>query len=179
MTSHSYLLRPLIAFDLDGTIVDNEAAVRQAYHDVGVKMPQNAWGRPWQDWLAEPMDHHRKNVRYMELIRAGAVRPTTVAEFIMHYNIRAVILTGASAEAAAAVLEETLPRSSYEFGGTSMTQSDKTEYLEEHFEIKRYVDDDKNFVEKCNAMYKTPHDDFKALHYTGQNIEQLRKELLP
>lgn len=40
-------------FDLDGTLVDSRDAVQAAYEEVGVQMPEHAWGLPWRMWLPE------------------------------------------------------------------------------------------------------------------------------
>jgi hypothetical protein len=38
---------------VDETIIDSRALVERAYRDVGIKIPADAWGRRWQDWLVD------------------------------------------------------------------------------------------------------------------------------
>ena len=51
MTSTATLNEPFVVFDVDGVLVDTRELVVQAYRDVGVEMPENAWGLPWHEWL--------------------------------------------------------------------------------------------------------------------------------
>ena len=40
----------VFVWDLDGTLLDSRDAVRRAYLEAGVVMPDDAWGKPWQVW---------------------------------------------------------------------------------------------------------------------------------
>lgn len=53
----------LAVFDLDGTLIDNEVAVREAYRMAGVAMPDDAWGKPVGGWCT-PEQHAIKQEVY-------------------------------------------------------------------------------------------------------------------
>lgn len=86
----------LLAFDLDGTLLDTREAVRHAYVLAGVTPPDDWWGQPWTQWLSDPAVHQRKNEIYQE-IAPQMVRPLPLlllARRVPHY-----IVTGCSAAA--------------------------------------------------------------------------------
>lgn len=62
----------LIAFDLDGVLVDTRQATEEAYKAVGVHMPPNAWGQPWHVWLNDPVLHAKKQSIYPKYLKAYA-----------------------------------------------------------------------------------------------------------
>lgn len=64
-------------FDVDGTVVNTRHLVARAYADVGVTMPDHAWGVRWEDWLIDYFDgdverarkiHRLKGDRYSTLL---------------------------------------------------------------------------------------------------------------
>lgn len=109
----------IAAFDMDGTLVDSREAVTAAYRDVGINLPRDAWGKPWQEWLpamvgpgtlAETAEraqalHSAKNARYRN--HGHLLRPLPTLDVLRYYaahRARVVVLTGASVEAAIHVL---------------------------------------------------------------------------
>lgn len=40
-----------VSFDVDGTLVNTRELNRLAYESVGVSIPDDAWGKPWHEWL--------------------------------------------------------------------------------------------------------------------------------
>jgi len=63
--------------DVDGTIVNSRELVARAYAAAGVKLPENAWGRRWQDWLVDHLGgdydravevHRRKTEAYADML---------------------------------------------------------------------------------------------------------------
>lgn len=93
-------------YDLDGTLLDSRDAVRRAYAEVGVTMPDDAWGRPWQTWCGvEP--HSRKVVVYDRMLKAGEVSTFPSLDVVREQlarNEHVGILTGASHEAVRAFI---------------------------------------------------------------------------
>ena len=102
-------------FDMDGTLVDSRDAVRASYADVGITMPDDAWGKPWRHWLPQLCSrstelaqevHQNKNEAYMR--RIGQVRPLPLARSLalLHGRIgmRTAVVTGASHAAAHHIL---------------------------------------------------------------------------
>lgn len=173
MMSENYSPQRLHAFDLDGTLVDNKALVMRAYSEVGVAVPEGAWGKPWRAWLDDPLLHHKKNVRYLELIEQGFIETTSAYDYVVKHNIHPVVLTGASDVAAAAILERLFPR-----GYTlvaEMSMADKYEYLGYHTEIDRYLDDSAETIDAL--MDLVGNDNFRPVLYHGQSVDQLEKEL--
>lgn len=86
----------LIAFDLDGTLLDTRAAVREAYVQAGVIPPDDWWGQPWTQWLSDPVAHQRKNEIYQQIApqMVRALPLLQLSRTVPHY-----IVTGCSAAA--------------------------------------------------------------------------------
>jgi beta-phosphoglucomutase-like phosphatase (HAD superfamily) len=62
-------------FDLDGCLIDSRAAVIEAYQQAGIIMPQDAWGKPWQDWCPRRI-HDKKIELYPTVLKKfGFVGP--------------------------------------------------------------------------------------------------------
>ena len=118
------------AFDLDGTLVHTKLAVVASYAHVGIIMPDDAWGKPWHEWLLtadgrpDHASHARKNDVYANYL-GHLARPTGLLNFAV--SNRCPVLTGASTAAVDAIRER--------FGidlnvvGYSMTPMDKVEWL--------------------------------------------------
>lgn len=68
---------PLVCFDVDGTLADTRELNRRAYADVGISIPDHAWGLPWHQWLPglcgsterARQVHARKIVRYTTILQ--------------------------------------------------------------------------------------------------------------
>jgi FMN phosphatase YigB (HAD superfamily) len=66
--------------DIDGVLVDSRELVRESYAAVGVEMPVQAWGHPWQTWLPNALGslekarelHAEKTKKYVETLKNGA-----------------------------------------------------------------------------------------------------------
>lgn len=68
---------PRVVFDVDGTLVDTERLVREAYDSVGIAMPDSAFGTSWQEWLTplcgDSVDearlvNERKMIAYLRML---------------------------------------------------------------------------------------------------------------
>jgi FMN phosphatase YigB (HAD superfamily) len=68
--------------DIDGVLVDSRELVRESYAAVGVDMPAQAWGYPWETWLPAAVGslekakelHDEKTRKYVETLKSGAAR---------------------------------------------------------------------------------------------------------
>ena len=93
----------MYAFDLDGTLADTYIAVLRSYQAAGVEPPSDFFGKPWRNWLQDDAAHRLKNELYLaDYVRL--VKPMPMAELFK--QVGGVVLTGASAVAADAVLRE-------------------------------------------------------------------------
>jgi len=107
----------VVVFDVDGVVADTQAIVKEAYASVGVSLPDDAWGRPWREWLPDAVGkrdpeivHTAKTAAYEAMLRRPhALRPlagATVARILYGQGHFVGYLTGASERAARAVLDE-------------------------------------------------------------------------
>ena len=90
-----------LAFDLDGTLFDNENVVWQCYLKAGITPPEDFWGKPAKEWLNNDKLHRLKQEFYLKEIRY--LRPTPLLK--LFYQHGGIILTGASYEAARAICD--------------------------------------------------------------------------
>lgn len=132
----------MLAFDLDGTLVDTEVATRKAYRWAGVKMPRGAWGKPWREWLNDPEAHAHKQRVYPIALKAHA-RALPLLQVAVRLN--APVLTGASYDTVAAILETFHVRLDVRLIGA--TAEDKLAWLSVN-PRGTYVDDDARFRER-------------------------------
>lgn len=106
--------------DIDGVLIDSKELVQQAYRDVGIEMPFEAWGHPWGQWLpafVESYDdakviHEKKTKAYVNLLKGGAVAANALP---FSQIVRALerdtmsdvyYVTGAAQDAALTILDE-------------------------------------------------------------------------
>lgn len=89
-----------IVFDLDGTLVDTREAVRLAYLEAGIVMPDHAWGLAWHEWLFDPAVHARKVEIYPRFVAELAVGLPLLQTALTHH---VPVITGASRRAVQAV----------------------------------------------------------------------------
>jgi phosphoglycolate phosphatase-like HAD superfamily hydrolase len=113
-----------VSFDVDGTLIDNQRLVRQAYEDAGVKLTDGEWnacfGKTFSEWLVEWCDgdyerawnvHRAKNQRYHELVAEleptsdVVLPPTLLAHEMLVQRAEIYVVTGASNVAAVTVLQ--------------------------------------------------------------------------
>lgn len=160
-------------FDFDGVLVDTEALVRKAYREVGVTMPEGAWGKPWWMWLDDPSAHARKTVRYVEMIRNGELSlgllpPLDVAVRLMREGASVFILTGASREVVTAFQQtyaDDLRDPPIPILDTSCDFAQKLNCLlslSDCYERVVYVDDDRQTCEDLNIGWSNR---IRVVHY--------------
>jgi hypothetical protein len=126
----------MLVFDLDGTLVDTRAAVEAAYSAVGVRMPSNAWGKPWKEWLKDEELHRRKNAVYPIALALYAKR-LPLMEHCLRANAR--VITGASREAVRGIKRILEPRLRVVLHGASLAE--KIAWLSCFPQPGVYVDD--------------------------------------
>lgn len=162
-------------FDLDGTLLDSRDAVRRAYLEVGVTMPDDAWGTPWQSWCG--IEEHSAKVRvYQRMLDAGEV-PTLpsidVVRELLAAKERVAILTGASHEALATFIKREELYGVYLFGW-SATRVHKKNKLAEVSRLPQrphitYVDDeDVPWIVPPTGTF---------VRYVRQSNEQLKEDI--
>lgn len=105
--------------DIDGVLIDSRQLVREAYRKVGVNMPDEAWGHPWQMWLPSVTGslenarkaHSAKTLAYVDVIRGGAALENKLPYADILLSLEAMFpgdvtyVTGAAKDAADAILE--------------------------------------------------------------------------
>mgnify|MGYP000959187926 CR=1 FL=1 len=164
----------LVVFDLDGTLVDTRDAVVTAYAEVGIHMPTQAWGRPWQDWLPgsaslngrSAKDVHAAKNRVYPACLARLARPTPLLTYAAVKQ--SSVITGASKEAVEAIQQQFNVK--LNVGGYNMTLNDKIYWLNEAYQSAEdciYIDDDESTRE--HVYYGThwrplcPHHAYRLL----------------
>jgi hypothetical protein len=124
------------AFDLDGTLIDTKEAVVQAYRIAGVEMPEDAWGKPWHEWLKDETIHHKKNEVYPDMLKQFA---SVLPLFTIALRLNAPVITGASNEAVIAIQSVF---GSLNIVGIQCSRLEKILWLNRQRERGCYVDDD-------------------------------------
>lgn len=133
-------------FDMDGTIVDSYAAVREAYKRAGLVLPDDAWGKPAHEWGCTSHVHKMKSSLYpMILLRLG--RRLHAADLLHMTN--GSVLTGSS-EAGVNAVKKFL-KHGFEVSGFACSAEDKLTILDKKAHKARvfYVDDDLDFGKRA------------------------------
>lgn len=178
--------RLLIAFDVDGTLVDTRDLVTKAYADQGVTMPDEAWGQPWYSWLPNTVGslskaiqvHEAKNKSYLKVLTDGdlPVLPATdlAKDLMAEGAVDVGFLTGASDDAVQAILTR-LGIDTNLLWGSSMSYDDKLDWLIVNV-WKRviYIDDDARLIQHINSI---PWCYVRGVHYVGQTLEELKEAI--
>lgn len=124
-------------FDLDGTLIDNASAIREAYRHAGVVVPKDAIGKPRGDWCTDEQ-HAAKNAVYSEMLARYAVRGPALPLWNALVDCAAIddcyVLTGASRDGAFSSLAWLGIGKSY-LAAHGLSLEDKIAFLTE-FQIK-------------------------------------------
>jgi phosphoglycolate phosphatase-like HAD superfamily hydrolase len=184
-----------VVFDLDGTLADTRKAVEMSYSYFGVRMPKDAWGKPWQEWLPDAagsfkdacLIHVAKNEIYPKMINRYARRlpPADLAFKLFENNIPIQVLTGASEDATISVLNFLQLTGMIKVLGTGMTFEQKNKKIYAAWmssciawngrqEPMIYIDDDLNMVNHVNSRGRK---DLFAFHYTDENFPNILKKV--
>lgn len=177
-----------VSFDVDGTLIDNQQLVRQAYELAGVKLSDLDWsycfGKTFSEWLVEWCEgdyeraweiHREKNRRYHELIAAQTgeevvLPPTRLAQELIDVGRDIYVVTGASNVAAVTVLQflglETIHPA---YVTAALSIEGKVSWIQELETI--HIDDDVRIIEGLReAGY--PY----VIHYQiGDTLTHLRR----
>jgi len=145
-------------FDMDGTIVDSQAAVRKAYKKAGLVMPDDAWGKTAAEWDCPPDIHRMKERLYLAVLRSTGMR-LHAADFLA--TVHGSVLTGASLAAVDAV--QKFLRHKFPVVGAACDHDTKIMMLRKAAQESRviYVDDDYAFGKR--ALEEVPNLQFLAV----------------
>lgn len=178
----------LWCFDLDGTLIDTMEINRQAYETVGVKMPENAAGLSWVEWLPEycggnhdiaaALHREKMNLYLRRLIETdveGMMLPALdiARELYADNPTRVKIVTAASL-----------------LSTRRLVNRFRLDTIEYHAELRYerrltllrswamfadvvYVDDSPKTLAKLRADQLNG----KLIQYTGQDLETLKQEM--
>ena len=179
-----------LVFDLDDTLYHTSDAVKRAYRQAGVVMPDGAQGRPWHEWLPTYLEcsvqdaqfvHQRKNDIYVDMIVSSEIEMTS-AYSIFTRESDATVITGASRPAALALLAQNDHESRLALSEASWR--DKSYYLfSSSLENAIYIDDNdqlgRRIVREANSLRgrHIEFEPFKFIHYVGQSTEELREQI--
>lgn len=140
--------------DIDGVLVNSRHLVREAYSKVGVNMPDEAWGHPWQMWLPSVTGslenarkaHSEKTLVYVDVIKNGAALENKLPYADILLSLEAMFpgdvtyVTGAAKDAAEAVLEA-LRLTPSALLASSVSTSERAAILKEVANTGVYIDD--------------------------------------
>lgn len=177
MTDSSISLVKRYVFDLDGTLFLTRELVRRAYLEVGVVMPDDAWGEPASRWLPIVAGkrwqyvHEAKNEKYLRLIREEPPARTTAASAMIELSLSGVetyVVTGASRDAAQALLKAAFQPYHYRLLATSCDLSTKTTRVKMLGQPNEcvYVDDD---WDACDHMTELG---YRVIHYKSSMTKE-------
>lgn len=171
--------------DVDGTIIDSRALVRRAYAEVGVDMPDDAWGRPWNEWLIELVGSargadlihnakiyayerllHRADIGELELPAAAVVR-----DVLSCFGPRSVQYLTAGTYLTARTAVDRLDVDAPVFG--SLTYDGRLAHLLDVPHGTIYLDDDATTIERLRD--DAPH--LRLVHVSGQSVDELLIEI--
>ena len=140
--------------DIDGVLVNSRHLVKEAYAKVGVNMPDEAWGHPWQMWLPSVVGslgdarkaHDEKTLVYVDVIKSGAAVENKLPYADVLLALEAMFpgdvsyVTGAAHDAAEAILES-LKLTPSQLLASSVSTSERSAILKSIDETGVYIDD--------------------------------------
>lgn len=176
-------------FDMDGVLVDTHQLVIDAYRQVGVEMPEGAWGKPWHEWLIDYFDgdiplasdaHTKKTDVYMVWLKQGMFKPLPPADVITKlyqewYPVG--VLSGATYSAVGHISKalNIIHKNTTIRAGCS--QQNKQEAIARLLLAGKtdivYVDDDKDAGQAITEVSSA-----RFIWYRGQTKEELMEEIL-
>lgn len=140
--------------DIDGVLIDSRELVRQSYRNVGVIMPDEAWGHPWRTWLPDAVGsldkaeslHARKTEAYIDVLASGAVvehaLPFASIAVALQASpgVRVFYVTGAAEPVAKTILTE-LGLDPEALLAAGISTDDRLEVLKSIAATGTYIDD--------------------------------------
>ncbi len=151
------------AFDLDGTLIDSHAAVKESYRLAGATLPSNAFELRWQEWCS-PEIHAAKSKLYPSVLKTHA-KLMPLMQYVVQCNLP--VLTGASPEAVAAI--ESAFSLKLNVVATRLLAIDKAKLLTQISGYGTFVDDTPEVRDVIQRMTS----------WRVISPEQAAKELLP
>lgn len=163
-------------FDMDGTLVDSMKAVKEAYKLAGVKWVPEYWGKTAEEWGCPPEVHEDKKRLYPTCLRRLG-RRLQAADLLE--VVDGVVLTGASEEAAHAVME--MLGTQFPLLGAGASLPVKLRILKDIAKDERlfYVDDDRDFglrvleeVPNAYFLHVAEHEGVYHLHSKKGEVQR-------
>lgn len=173
----------MVVFDVDGVLVDSRQAVYESYREAGIEMPDDAWGKPWYQWLPHVTKnpsgiHELKNAAYLRRIaNLPLLSGADVAQrLVKDKSCKVAFVTGASRSATEGILRRCnlFPHKYTYWTSCDFRQKVRAlRYFQSHYwgEPMVYVDD--QLVGESIATQA----DVKFLHYDGRTADELMEEL--
>lgn len=179
----------LVCFDVDNTLANTAQLNRDAYHQVGVEMPDGAWGLPWQEWLIDlvgdqagaTLVHEIKTTLYEELLTQVTLEELSLSaahvarELERHTEIRVTYLTAADTRTARRVLRKLELRGPVVGGLTYAQRSSILRETVGNVSELTYVDDNVTTVKQLARDLPT----LRVVHYTGQSATVIARLVAP
>jgi beta-phosphoglucomutase-like phosphatase (HAD superfamily) len=176
-----------VVFDLDGTVLDTEPIVRDAYRLAGAQPPDNILAYEGVDWLTAQVGNLanvtklRKNRRYLEILRNPHtdVAALKTSAYDLACELRAeghvlVLLTGAPRDTIATIHQRL---ALYRPDGPFTVARDRIRTPAKMTMIRQlnrdagvYVDDQARYVDLPPG--------WRFVLYRGQSIDELRRDVL-
>lgn len=178
--------RRTLALDVDGTVLDTRELNRRAYEEVGVQVPEHAWGLRWEAWLpttsgyeleAAEVLHRAKVEVYLRMLetvdlRALLLPPGRLAHVHLARSLGPVrYLTASSARTATVLLARLGILGRVE---ANLSFERRAELLRDLPDGTPYVDDRLDTVVRLRQHAAN----VRAIHFSGQTYERLLEDML-
>ena len=162
----------MIAFDLDGCLIDSENLIRQAYRDAGAEPPPGFLALGHHDWITgdRAAVHARKDAAYLQRLAAepfAPLPPWRAAEQLYDAGHVVGLLTSAPA-GTVRVLMRRMVSWPFTIACDALTPADKSAWLASAADTGVYVDD---------QQYVIPPPRWRFVHYTGQDAGELARQV--
>jgi hypothetical protein len=178
-----------VVCDMDGVLFDTREAVMAAYADAGMVMPHDAFGLSWTEWLIPLVGeaearriHNLKNTLYPMYVHHIKPMPPLLLFHNEALADRVSIATAAS-PLAVRMLREFFHAIESHVGVSGANAETKADYLTtlgsaEGWETGVYIDDNEKLGKKIVGMANHALlTEWRFVHYTGQSLMQLEKEI--
>ena len=161
----------MIAFDLDGCLIDSEDLIRQAYRDAGAEPPAGFLALGHHAWIEGDREtvHARKDAAYLRRIATDPLTflpPWQAALSLREAGQVTALITGAPDGTVVRLWARKVPWPFTVFCD-GLTPAGKTAWLASAGRGV-YVDD---------QQYVTMPDGWRFVHYTGQDISELCRQV--
>lgn len=154
----------MIAFDLDGCLIDSEELIRQSYKDVGVELPDGFMSRPSGQWADDDL-RARKDAAYLHRLATDPLWPLPPwwAAEVLHEAGEVVGLITSAPDGAVQVVAKRALSWPFTVTCAGLTPTQKAVWLNDTGPGV-YVDDQEHVVVPPS---------WRFIHYTGQDADEL------